>query len=267
VERRRLLFLLAVGSAAAITGCAENKDTASARSAAGADGSAAPTPSASAGSSFPAPKPGKPRILTEAPEGSRQIALTIDDGYDGPTVDAFVEFAQKTGIPITFSPNGAFQHQWNPHRYKLRPLIEAGQVQIGNHTFSHKDMRERTDAQIKADIEKNERWIQKAFLTTARPYFRPPYGSHDARTDAAAASLGFTSILMWNATLGDDVVLPPRKILQFAKRYFTAGALVVGHANHLPVTTLFDELAALIKARKLEPATLDMMFGTTRATG
>jgi peptidoglycan/xylan/chitin deacetylase (PgdA/CDA1 family) len=70
----------------------------------------------------------------------RRIALTVDDGTSAEVVAGYVEFAQRTGVHLTFSPNGIYNHAWEPHAALLRPLIAGGQVQIINHTFSHHDL-------------------------------------------------------------------------------------------------------------------------------
>ncbi len=202
-----------------------------------------------------------------APAPTRQIAITIDDGYSPETVAGYVEFAQRSGIPITFSPNGAYREIWDRHADTLRPLIEAGQVQIGNHTWTHLNLLGRADDAIRADIERNEEWINKTFGVTARPWFRPPYGSHDAHVDAVVAGLGFTKILIWNGSFGDSTVLSPGQLMDLARRYLQPGTIMLGHANHQTVLGLFDQIQQLIAERRLEPVTLDTMFRTSRAVG
>ena len=114
-----------------------------------------------------------------------------------------MSFAELSGIHITFAPNGVFKDLWEPHTDRLRALIQAGQVQIGNHTWAHSNLMTRSDAAIRTEIEKNEDWIERTYGITARPWFRPPFGKHNAHIDGLAGSLGFTNILLWNATLGD----------------------------------------------------------------
>jgi peptidoglycan-N-acetylglucosamine deacetylase len=161
--------------------------------------------------------------------------LTIDDGYCEECVAGYVAFAEGTGI--------------------------------GNHTWSHPDLRFLGDGAIRSEIERNESWIEHTFGITARPWFRPPYGSRDARTDEVAARLGYTRILMWNGTLGDATVETPQELLGLADKWVRSGAIVLGHANHPTVLNLFGQIQAIIAARGLQPVTLDSMFGTTRATG
>jgi peptidoglycan/xylan/chitin deacetylase (PgdA/CDA1 family) len=216
---------------------------------------------------IPKPQPGPAKIVSHAPASTQQIALTIDDGYCEDCVAGYVAFAEHTGVRLTFSPNGAFHPIWNRYAARLNPLIAAGQVQIGNHTWSHPNLLTLGDAAIRTEIERNETWIEQTFAITSRPYFRPPYGKRNTHTDGIAASLGYTKILMWNATLGDATVETPNQLLALANQWIQAGAIVLGHANHPTVLQLFDQLQTIIAQRGLQPVTLDTMFGTTRATG
>jgi peptidoglycan/xylan/chitin deacetylase (PgdA/CDA1 family) len=208
-----------------------------------------------------------PRIVSAGPPFVRKIALTIDDGYCKECVDGYVEIARRTGVALTFSPNGLFGPLWAPHAAALRELIAAGQVQIGNHTWSHPDLTNLRTGAVRDQIRRNESWIEDSFGTTARPYFRPPYGRHSPRVDEVAAGLGFTTVLMWNGTLGDASVEAPETLLGLAQRWLQPGAIVLGHANHPTVLGVFDQIASLIQQRSLTPVTIDGLFGTSRAEG
>ncbi len=216
---------------------------------------------------IPPPHPGPALPTFQAPDRTQQIALTIDDGYDLQTVAGYVEFAQRSKIPITFSPNGAYRQIWDQHAPALRPLIEAGQVQIGNHTWTHRQLPGRSDADIRADVEKNEEWIQKTFGITSRPWFRPPYGAHNQHVDGVVAEMGYTRILLWNGSFGDSTPLTPDQLIGLAARYLQPGTIMLGHANHSTVLGLFDRIQQLIAERRLQPVTLDTMFSTSRTTG
>jgi peptidoglycan/xylan/chitin deacetylase (PgdA/CDA1 family) len=178
-----------------------------------------------------------------------------------------VEFARSTGIAITFSPNGLYHAVWEPHARVLRPLIEAGQVQIGNHTYDHTDLTRVSDAVFREEVERNEEWIERTFATTTRPYLRPPYGARDERTDGLSGELGYTKVLMWNASFGDSRLLTPQVLLAQAQKYLRPGAIVLGHANHPTVTHLYEQILEILRERDLTPVTLDTMFGTSRTIG
>jgi peptidoglycan/xylan/chitin deacetylase (PgdA/CDA1 family) len=236
--------------------------------------SSTPSPTAdgatsSAVGSTPLPLPGFPEVVDRLPLYALPgaVALTIDDGFNPATVAAYVEFARASGVHLTFNPNGLYSHVWAPHAETLRPLIEAGQVQIGNHTYGHKNITKLSRRKLTSELESNDEWIQQTFGITSRPWFRPPFGFHNARTDSIAGELGYTKILMWNGSFGDSALLTPEMLLKQAHLWLRPGTIMLGHANHPVITHLFPQLLELIKSRELTPQTLDEAFGTSRALG
>ncbi|MCU1346852.1 MAG: polysaccharide deacetylase [Acidimicrobiia bacterium] len=215
---------------------------------------------------IPGPRPGPAKVISHGPLASNQIALTVDDGTDDATVAGYIDFAIRSGIHLTFCPNGTYG-SWTHQAPRLRPLIESGQVQIANHTWAHADLRRLSDAKVKDQINHNEHWIQQTFGITARPWFRPPFGFHDARIDAIAGGLGYTNVLMWNGTFGDSGLIPAATLMGLADQWAKSGTIMLGHANHPTVLGLFDQLEALMASRNLRPVTLDEMFGTSRRHG
>jgi peptidoglycan/xylan/chitin deacetylase (PgdA/CDA1 family) len=292
MDRRTLLTLLAVGTAGALTGCTPAGQQALSSGAGvgpipqpapvpGVVPRAAPSPSAEPSEDPPSATPdeteseavvepfdppptiGPPVLIDHLPLTSRlqnQIAITIDDGYDRETVAAYVEFAQATGIHLTFNPNGVYGGVWEPHAEALRPLIEAGQVQIGNHTFSHKDVKRLSDHALEEEMESNEDWVFQTFGTSTRPWFRPPFGFRNARTDELAASLGWTNILLWNGSFGDSGLIKPTVLLQQARTYLRPGTIMLGHANKPTVTHLYDRIVEILNQRGLTAKTLNEAF-------
>jgi peptidoglycan-N-acetylglucosamine deacetylase len=283
VDRRALLGLLGLGVAGALAGCGVKpasstvgiKPGGAATAAEDVHPSAHPVPRQATSSPralppIPPPVPGPSQVIWQGPPSSaaaRQIAITIDDGYCAECAHAYAALAEATGIHITFNPNGCYGEIWTPLAKILKPLIEAGQVQIGNHTFNHWWLTDLTDAQITAQLEQNEEWIEQTYGVTARPWWRPPYGAYDERTNELAASIGYTNVLMWNGSYGDSTLISARTLLSLAREYSRPGVVMLGHANHPTVTRLFPQLAEIISARGLHPVTLDEMFGTSRSAG
>lgn len=233
-----------------------------------------PTPSPSPVLSSPEPSylspvetTGVAEVVSKLPAAARladYVALTIDDGFSPDTVAGYVEFATTTGTHLTFNPNGMYAHVWEPHAEALRPLIEAGQVQIGNHTFSHRDVKRLSDKAIADELERNEDWVAATFATTTRPWFRPPFGFRDERTDAVAAGLGWSNILLWNGSFGDSAILTERVLMEQARKWLQPGTIMLGHANHPTVTHLYPQLVELLTERGLTAVTLREAFGPAR---
>lgn len=258
-----------MGLAATVAGCSSSNQAAGGQSAPLAQANTGGASSAPAKPlpPIPQPNPGPSQVISHGVPGTRNFCLTIDDGYCADCVAGYVTFAQQSGIHLTFSPNGTYASAWMPHVATIRPLLERQQVQIINHTFSHKDLRKMTDAQIGADLERNEEWVSKNFGITTRPYYRPPFGFHNPHVDGVAAGLGYTRTVMWDGSYSDSEVITPEFLMSQAQKYLQPGVIMLGHANHPTVLGLFPQIMDLIRQRNLNPVTLDEMFGTSRATG
>lgn len=282
LNRRRFLTLLATGASLALAGCttgaralSRNKATTTLRPQPLVP-VAPPAPiltDTGAGppltfGQIPPARPGAPVLVWHGPAGTQQVALTIDDGYCGDCIAKYVDFALTSGIHITFNPNGVYDPLWTPQIVEtLQPLIANKQVQIGNHTWDHADLRPLSATAIADELNRNEEWIETKFGITARPWFRPPYGYYNQRINTTAANLGFTNIMMWNGSFGDSEVISPQQLMNLAQQYLTPGTIMLGHLNHPTVLSLFGQIQSLIAERNLDPVTLDEMFGTSRTTG
>ena len=275
-SRRDFIGLLAVGLAVTVSGCSSsdtgspgnNNDPAPSGTPPTSDGPAqASQVAAGPLPPIPAPHPGPATVLSHGVTGSNKICLTVDDGYCADCVKGYVDFAQRSGVHLTFSPNGTYASCWAPHADTIRPLLERQQVQIINHTFSHHDLVKMTDKQITGELDRNEAWVNKTFGITTRPYYRPPYGFHNKHVDGLAGTLGYTKTVLWDGSYSDSESITPQFLMTQAQKYLKPGVIMLGHANHPTVLGLFDQIMDLIKQRDLQPVTMDEMFGTSRATG
>lgn len=77
-------------------------------------------------------------VLSSLP-GSDLLALTVDDGVDGDVARLYTEFARDTGVRLTYFVNGVYR-SWTENQELLRPLVDDGQIQLGNHTWSYPDL-------------------------------------------------------------------------------------------------------------------------------
>jgi peptidoglycan-N-acetylglucosamine deacetylase len=267
VDRRAFLALLAAGTAGTLAGCAEPLGLT--RSAAARQQRRPGDPAASAGAENAAAPPvvevitsGGPTIVDRLPDEktSRRFALTVDDGVSTEVLSTYVDFVIAARIRMTFFVNGVYD-SWTVVRPKLAPLVESGQVQLGNHTWNHPSIKKLTAAKITDQLETNEAFLRRTYGVSGRPYFRPPYGDHDARTDAVTGDLGFDRTVLWYGSLGDSTIVTPAELVVAARQWFTPGRIVIGHANHDAVTHVYPQLLELIRSRTLQTVTLRDVFG------
>ena len=262
MDRRRFLLTLAAGLAVAATGRGAVTGT---RAGEGvllaAPTPASPSPAAAVGR-LPGALLPPTGVVTELPGEGNGLALTIDDGTSSEVVAAFAAFAIDADVRLTLFPNGCYR-SWEENAAVLRPLVDSGQVALGNHTWSHPDVTTLGDAEVAEEIARNRDFIRTTFGVET-PFFRPPFGSHDDRTDRIAAALGHPTMAMWNGTLGDSRVLTGPELVGYAREWFIPQAIVVGHANQRTVTTVYGELLELIQERRLRTVTMADVWAAPR---
>lgn len=205
----------------------------------------------------PIPLPGG--TIFDLPGDGNLLALTVDDGASTEVVNLYAQFASLSGLRLTFFLNGS-RPAWTDNAAVLRPLVESGQIQLGNHTWSHADLTSLSNSEIEDELMDNDDFIRTTYGVEARPYFRPPFGYHDERVDDVARGLGYSTPVMWYGSLSDSSNLTDQQLLGFAQQWLLPQHIVIGHANFPTVTRLFDQIAGIIRDRGLQPITLDDLF-------
>jgi peptidoglycan/xylan/chitin deacetylase (PgdA/CDA1 family) len=234
----------------------------------------APAPVAAVGPPLP---PEWPTLLPPPPVGARMtlpgggvlsalpgpggdlLSLTLDDGVDTRVVRGYCQLAKDTGIRLTMFVTGVYS-SWTENRDALLPLVESGQVQLGNHTWIHPDLTKLTGARIADELGHTDQFLRDTFGVDATPYYRPPYGAYNDLVQSVAGDLGYTETALWNGNLGDDQILAPRDVVANADKYYTANSVVIAHLNHPPVTTVYHELVDIVHDRNLRTVTLNDVF-------
>ena len=197
--------------------------------------------------------------LTTIPGQGDLLALTLDDGVNSDVVRAYIQFAKDTGARMTFFVNGIY-NSWTDNLALLRPLVESGQIQLGNHTWSHPDLTTLPESKISQELARNDDFLKKNYGIGAKPYYRPPYARHNATVDAVAEYHGYQVPTLWSGSLSDSTLITEDYIVKMAEQYFTPQSIVIGHLNHLPVTHVYPELVDIIRSRNLRTVTLNDVF-------
>jgi peptidoglycan/xylan/chitin deacetylase (PgdA/CDA1 family) len=199
-------------------------------------------------------------MLTRLPGDGNQMALTVDDGVSVSAVGAFAQFAHDTGTRLTFFINGA-NSSWSVNAPALRPMVDSGQVQMANHTWSHPYLNRIGLAAVANQIRRNADFLNNTYGTDGTPFFRPPYGVHNADTDRVAADQGYSTITMWSGDLLDWRPESQTALIANANKYFQPQQIVLTHANLPTITGCYSQLLDLIQSRNLQTVTLNDVFG------
>ncbi|MFC3962172.1 polysaccharide deacetylase family protein [Nocardia jiangsuensis] len=243
--------MLAAGAAAA-SGCTRLPP-------AEAEQSATPSAAAVPAAAPRVPVPGG--ALTAIPGPGTHLALTVDDGASAEVVGAYIRFARDTGARFTFFVTAAFE-SWSTHRAALRPLVDSGQIQLANHTWDHPGLTTISHTAMAEQFTRSKQFLLNTYGVDGTPFYRPPFGYHNAVVDAVAADHGYTVPTLWYGSLSDSGLITEEYLLQCARTWFNAQAIVIGHANHPPVTQVYGQLLDIIRERGLSLVTLNDVFRT-----
>lgn len=263
LDRRR--FLVAVAATVAVTGISWSSAGGSRETVAHAE---VPAPRPAAPGLPPMLSPPDPRsrvalpgggVLRKLPGNGDLLAWTVDDGADTEVVRLYTQFAKDTGVRLTYFVSGAY-HSWTDNAALLRPLVESGQIQLANHTWTHPDLTMLSKAQIADELGRTDQFLRSAYGVDATPYFRPPYGHHNAVVDSVAAELGYHATTLWSGDIRDSAVLSENQIVRTAYEAFAPQNIVIGHLNHPAVTRVYGQLVDIIRERRLRTVTLNDVF-------
>jgi peptidoglycan/xylan/chitin deacetylase (PgdA/CDA1 family) len=265
LDRRR--FLVAVAATVAVTGISFSPAGGPNETVARGDvPGSAPRPVARVlPPLLPPPSPGSRvmlpggAVLNKLPGDGDLLAWTVDDGVDTDVVRLYTQFAKDTGVRLTYFVTGVFR-SWTENAELLRPLVESGQIQLANHTWTHPDLTKLSPSQVADQLSQTDAFIRDTYGVDAAPYFRPPYGQHNDVVDGVAADLGYHVPTLWCGDLRDSAVLSEDQIVKNADQYFAPQNIVIGHLNHAPITHVYGQLVDIIRSQRLRTVTLNDVF-------
>jgi len=147
------------------------------------------------------------RAFCCAKRGSKQIALTFDDGPNEPYTSMLLDVLSKHNVLATFFLVGKYVKQ-RPD--VVREIAARGHV-IGNHTFTHARLIFESEARVREEILQCRAAISDATGEHSN-LFRPPWGGRRPGTFRIVRKLGLEPV-MWNIT-GYDWKAPSVEFLE-----------------------------------------------------
>jgi len=200
--------------------------------------------------------------ITHLPKSkTRRFAWTIDDGVSNSAVRTYLNLAEKTNHHLTFFVTSCYA-SWKNNSSQIKDLLAQGKIQLANHTLSHRNLVESSNAIIRNQLLGCHDFLLDEFSYDARPYFRPTYGYWDNRVVSLARELGYTVPVMWRGTLGDTAHVSGQELLDLANRWIVDGQIIVDHANSVKTSYEISQIIEIIKHRGLKSVTLREAFGS-----
>jgi peptidoglycan-N-acetylglucosamine deacetylase len=206
------------------------------------------------------------RTFTSLPRGTKQLALTYDDGPNDPHTLRLLEVLAKHQVHATFFLIGRYVQQ-RPEI--VREIAQAGHV-VGNHTFTHSLLIFKSEAEIRRELMDCRSALHDAIGGHSN-LFRPPFGGRRPAVLRIARELGLEPV-MWNVT-GYDWNTPPSAVIERKISQQLRGGDVIllhdgGHqrlgADRSQTVLATDQLIARLKSHGSEFVTIsEMLLKTT----
>jgi peptidoglycan/xylan/chitin deacetylase (PgdA/CDA1 family) len=217
----------------------------------------------------PTPRPdGASLVVAAGPRGGNAVALTFDMGGRLDPAGDIVDWLIEHDVPATVFPTGTSASGTAVGRTVMaRIAAHPDLLGVGNHTWDHPDLAGLDGPAIEAQLVRAEAVIDEAVGRTSRPFFRPPYGSHDAEVREVAGRLGWAYTVMWDVDTvdwqrvedggptADDIVA---RVLARAR----GGSIVLMHLGGYHTLEALPRIVEGLRDRGLEPVTLGAMFGS-----
>jgi peptidoglycan/xylan/chitin deacetylase (PgdA/CDA1 family) len=202
------------------------------------------------------------RTFTGLAPGTKQLALTYDDGPNHPHTLRLLEVLARHNVHATFFLIGRYVQQ----RPDLaREIAQAGHV-VGNHTFTHPALIFKSAAEIRQELKTCRSSIEDAIGKHSN-LFRPPFGARRPAVLRIARELSLNPV-MWNVT-GYDWTAPPAAVIEKkTARQIRGGDVILLHdgghkqlgADRSQTVEATDHLITKYKSEGYEFVTIPQMM-------
>ena len=202
------------------------------------------------------------RTFTGLARGTRQIALTYDDGPNDPHTMHLLDVLARHNVKATFFCVGRYVQQ-RPDI--VREVFNAGHI-VGNHTFNHPLLTLKSAAEIRSELTDCRAALQDAIGDHSN-LFRPPFGGRRPAVLRVVRELGLQPV-MWNVTGYDWNAPPAPDIEKKCARQIRGGDVILLHdgghkqmgADRSQTVIATDHLIQRYKAEGYQFVTIQQMM-------
>lgn len=181
----------------------------------------------------------------------KKVALTFDDGPNPDSTTAILNVLKKYDVKATFFVLGS--------RVDFYPELVDRMVQegheIGNHTWSHKDLTKITEEAVKKELGMTAEAVEQA-AGFSPIVVRPPYGATNERVNQI---IGAPPVL-WSVDTLDWKSHDPKAIYDIVKRDTRDGTIILMHDIHKTTADALEEVIVYLQKQGYELVTVEELY-------
>lgn len=164
------------------------------------------------------------KAVRQVGSSAQRMSITIDCGAGAANTHELLDILDEFGVKATFFVTGSWVDSYPEF---LREIVSRGH-EIGNHTYSHPHLTEKTYERVLSEIVRTSDLVEAT--AGVRPVlFRPPYGDTDHLVRAISRSAGCEHIL-WTVDSHDwDTVYDANKIIKRVTKTVEPGYIILFH--------------------------------------
>ncbi|MCK0111737.1 cell wall-binding repeat-containing protein [Ornithinimicrobium sp. F0845] len=158
------------------------------------------------------PSAGGQEVISSVPGATKQIAFTLDMGGRLQGSHEIVDYLIDNQVCTTFFPTSLSANSSEGRAIIAKIAAHPELFEIGNHTIHHCDLvnggggspsgapcdRAMTKSFVQSELTGAEGVLESLTGMPANPYWRPPYGAHNATVRGWLAEVGYTKTIYWS---------------------------------------------------------------------
>ncbi|MGO4887731.1 polysaccharide deacetylase family protein [Anaerobacillus sp. MEB173] len=190
------------------------------------------------------------------PEKS-MVTLLVNVAWGNEYLPGMLKIMKEHNVKSTFFLDGS----WVKNNPKLAKMILEEGHEIGNHAYSHPDLKKLSNARISEELQKTNAVI-KATLDVTPKWFAPPSGSFRQDVVEIANQMNMGTIL-WTVDTVDWRKPEPHTMVQNVLKKIHPGAMVLMHPTSSSAAGL-EQLILGIKSQGYQIGNVSQLLSEER---
>ncbi|MBU8877881.1 polysaccharide deacetylase family protein [Bacillus sp. FJAT-29790] len=187
----------------------------------------------------------------------QMVSFLINVAWGNEYLPDMLATLKKHHVSATFFLEG----RWVQNNPELAKMIADAGHEIGNHSYTHPNMKVISSARIREEIQKTNTVI-KATIDKSVHWFGPPSGSYRDETVQIAAQEKMGTV-MWTVDTVDWQKPAPEQLLHRVLSKVHNGAMILMHPTD-PTAKSLDQMIVQLQKRNLQIVTVSELLSPER---